>query len=87
MSSRAYLRTAMRQTDAEGRSPSERLVFSRERSLQSGRRMPLCFVVDDHVDTRDGFAEYLRESGFDVQTAADAGELGRCWPRPCLPPC
>ena len=37
--------------------------------------MPLCFVVDDHVDTREGFAEYLRESGFDVQTAADGGEL------------
>jgi chemosensory pili system protein ChpA (sensor histidine kinase/response regulator) len=37
--------------------------------------VPLCFVVDDHVDTREGFAEYLRESGFDVQTAADAGEL------------
>jgi CheY-like chemotaxis protein len=37
--------------------------------------MALCFVVDDHVDTREGFAEYLRESGFDVQTAGDAGEL------------
>jgi CheY-like chemotaxis protein len=37
--------------------------------------MPLCFVVDDHVDTREGFAEYLRESGFDVRTAADASEL------------
>lgn len=37
--------------------------------------MALCFVVDDHVDTREGFAEYLRESGFDVRTAADAGEL------------
>jgi CheY-like chemotaxis protein len=37
--------------------------------------VPLCFVVDDHVDTREGFAEYLRESGFDVQTAADAVEL------------
>jgi len=37
--------------------------------------MPLCFVVDDHVDTREGFAEYLRESGFDVQTAADGSEL------------
>lgn len=37
--------------------------------------MPLCFVVDDHVDTREGFAEYLRESGFDVRTAGDAGEL------------
>jgi chemosensory pili system protein ChpA (sensor histidine kinase/response regulator) len=32
-------------------------------------------VVDDHVDTREGFAEYLRQSGFDVETAADAGEL------------
>ena len=37
--------------------------------------MHLCFVVDDHVDTREGFAEYLRQSGFDVKTAADAGEL------------
>ena len=37
--------------------------------------MPLCFVVDDHADTREGFAEYLRESGFDVQTAGDGGEL------------
>ncbi len=37
--------------------------------------MPLCFVVDDHLDTREGFAEYLRHSGFDVQTAADAAEL------------
>jgi chemosensory pili system protein ChpA (sensor histidine kinase/response regulator) len=37
--------------------------------------MPLCFVVDDHVDTREGFAEYLRQSGFEVRTAADAFEL------------
>ena len=37
--------------------------------------MPLCFVVDDHVDTREGFAEYLRQSGFDVLTAGDAVEL------------
>jgi len=43
--------------------------------LQSQRYMPLCFVVDDHVDTREGFAEYLRSSGFEVQTAADAVEL------------
>ncbi len=43
--------------------------------MHSSGDMPLCFVVDDHVDTREGFAEYLRESGFDVQTAADAGEL------------
>lgn len=37
--------------------------------------MALCFVVDDHVDTREGFAEYLRQSGFEVQTAGDAVEL------------
>jgi CheY-like chemotaxis protein len=43
--------------------------------LHSSGYMPLCFVVDDHVDTREGFAEYLRESGFDVQTAGDATEL------------
>jgi CheY-like chemotaxis protein len=43
--------------------------------LQGSASMPLCFVVDDHVDTREGFAEYLRHSGFEVQTAGDAGEL------------
>ena len=43
--------------------------------MHSAGYMPLCFVVDDHVDTREGFAEYLRESGFDVQTAADGSEL------------
>ena len=37
--------------------------------------MRLCYVVDDHGDTREGFAEYLRTSGFDVGTAGDAGEL------------
>jgi CheY-like chemotaxis protein len=37
--------------------------------------MRLCFVVDDHDDTREGFAEYLRGSGFEVRTAADASEL------------
>jgi two-component system, cell cycle response regulator DivK len=37
--------------------------------------MPLCFIVDDHGDTRDGFAEYLRDWGFDVRTAGDAAEL------------
>jgi two-component system, cell cycle response regulator DivK len=36
--------------------------------------MPLCFIVDDHGDTRDGFAEYLRDWGFDVRTAGDAVE-------------
>src|SRR3954453_15792874 len=37
--------------------------------------MPLCIVVDDHGDTREGFAEYLRHSGFDVRTAGDSSEL------------
>jgi CheY-like chemotaxis protein len=37
--------------------------------------MPLCFIVDDHDDTRDGFAEYLRDWGFEVRTAGDATEL------------
>lgn len=37
--------------------------------------MPLCFIVDDHADTREGFAEYLRDSGFEVRTARDAWEL------------
>lgn len=37
--------------------------------------MPVCFVVDDDGDTREGFAEYLREWGFEVHTASDAGEL------------
>ena len=37
--------------------------------------MALCFIVDDHGDTREGFAEYLRDCGFDVRTASDASEL------------
>jgi twitching motility two-component system response regulator PilH len=37
--------------------------------------MPVCFIVDDDGDTREGFAEYLREWGFEVQTASDAVEL------------
>jgi len=37
--------------------------------------MPLCFIVDDDGDTREGFAEYLREWGFQIQTASDAAEL------------
>ena len=37
--------------------------------------MALCFIVDDHGDTREGFAEYLRDWGFDVRTASDASEL------------
>ena len=37
--------------------------------------MALCYIVDDHIDTREGFAEYLRWQGFDVRTAASAGEF------------
>jgi CheY-like chemotaxis protein len=37
--------------------------------------MPVCFIVDDDGDTREGFAEYLREWGFEIQTASDATEL------------
>lgn len=37
--------------------------------------MPVCFIVDDDGDTREGFAEYLREWGFEIQTASDAAEL------------
>ena len=34
-----------------------------------------CIIVDDHGDTRAGYAEFLSVSGFDVRTAADAVEL------------
>jgi CheY-like chemotaxis protein len=37
--------------------------------------VPVCFIVDDDGDTREGFAEYLREWGFEVHTASDAAEL------------
>ena len=44
--------------------------------------MPLCFVVDDHVDTREGFAEYLRQSGFDVRDRRRMPvNCGRFWPK------
>ena len=33
--------------------------------------MPSCLIVEDHRDTRDGYAEYLSICGFDVLTAAD----------------
>jgi two-component system, cell cycle response regulator DivK len=48
--------------------------FSRSGPCRAGD-VALCFIVDDHDDTREGFAEYLRESGFEVETASDAGEL------------
>ena len=31
--------------------------------------MPLCIIVEDHEDTRDGYAEYLKGDGFEVLTA------------------
>ena len=39
--------------------------------------MPLCIIVEDHEDTRDGYAEYLKGDGFEVLTAASADELRR----------
>ena len=37
--------------------------------------VPRCIIVDDHGDTRAGYAEFLTTFGFDVRTAADAEEL------------
>lgn len=37
--------------------------------------MPRCIIVDDHGDTRAGYAEFLTTFGFDVSTAADGDEL------------
>lgn len=37
--------------------------------------MTLCIIVEDHGDTRDGYAEYLALSGFDVRCASGAEEL------------
>ena len=39
--------------------------------------MPLCVIVDDHDDTREGFAEYLQVNGFDVLSANGAKEFER----------
>lgn len=33
--------------------------------------MPRCLIIDDDRDSRDGYAEYLRAFGFDVETLAD----------------
>jgi CheY-like chemotaxis protein len=38
-------------------------------------RVPRCIIVDDHGDTRQGYAEFLSAFGFEVRTAADAEEL------------
>jgi len=37
--------------------------------------MPRCIIVDDHGDTRAGYAEFLTAFDFDVRTAADGEEL------------
>ena len=37
--------------------------------------MARCIVVDDHGDTRAGYAEFLTSFGFEVRTAADGEEL------------
>lgn len=37
--------------------------------------MALCVIVDDHEDTREGFAEYLQVSGFEVLSAGTAEEF------------
>jgi CheY-like chemotaxis protein len=37
--------------------------------------MPRCIIVDDHGDTRAGYAEFLGAFGFDVKTAADGEQL------------
>jgi CheY-like chemotaxis protein len=37
--------------------------------------MPRCIIVDDHGDTRAGYAEFLTTFGFEVRTAADGEEL------------
>lgn len=43
--------------------------------MQRALTMPRCIIVDDHTDTRAGYAEFLSAFGFDVRTAADAEEL------------
>jgi CheY-like chemotaxis protein len=37
--------------------------------------MALCVIVDDHDDTREGFAEYLEVNGLEVLSAASAEEF------------
>jgi CheY-like chemotaxis protein len=43
--------------------------------LQGAVPVPRCIIVDDHGDTRAGYAEFLSAFGFEVRTAADADEL------------
>jgi two-component system, cell cycle response regulator DivK len=37
--------------------------------------MPTCLIVEDHGDTREGYAEFLAFSGFEVLTAADGAAM------------
>ena len=39
--------------------------------------MPLCCIVEDHGDTREGYAEFLTGRGYEVRKVADAGEFWR----------
>lgn len=37
--------------------------------------MTVCIIVEDHRDTREGYAEYIGLSGFSVLSASGADEL------------
>ncbi|HEX6976516.1 MAG TPA: response regulator [Vicinamibacterales bacterium] len=37
--------------------------------------MPLVYIVEDHGDTRDGYAEYLTGCGFTVRSVGSAAEF------------
>jgi two-component system, cell cycle response regulator DivK len=39
--------------------------------------MPVCLVVEDHGDTRDGYVEFLGFAGFEVMAAAGREEMHR----------
>lgn len=40
-------------------------------------RMSRCLIVDDHLDGRDGFQEYLESNGMDVAAAGSAEDALR----------
>lgn len=37
--------------------------------------MPSCLIIEDHGDTREGYAEFLAFSGFEVMSAADGSGM------------
>ncbi len=39
--------------------------------------MALCCIVEDHGDTREGYAEYLTGCGYDVRTVGDSAGFWR----------